>query len=54
MFLLVISRSILKLGHMGQKIGHQAKLKEDLVITLEVTFFKIIIMNIAQNARLCF
>ena len=40
MFVLMISRSSFKLGHRGSKIGHQAKSKENLVNTLEVTFFK--------------
>ena len=30
----------LKLCHLGQKLGHQAKSKEYLVNTPEVTFFK--------------
>ena len=40
MFVLMISRSSLKLGHLGQKLGHQAKSKENLVNTPEVKFFK--------------
>ena len=32
----------------GQKLGHQAKSKENLVNTLVVTFFEAIIVNIAQ------
>ena len=45
----ISSRSSLKLG---QKLGHQAKSKEDLVNTLEVTFFEAIIMNLTQNVCL--
>ena len=40
MFVLLISRSCLKLGHVGQKLGHQAKPAENLVNTLAVTFLK--------------
>ena len=36
----LISRSSLKLGHLGQKLGHLAKLAENLVNILAVTFFK--------------
>ena len=38
MFDLMISRSGSKLGHLGQKLGHRAKSKENLVNTLVVTF----------------
>ena len=48
MFVLMISRSSLKLGHLGSKLGHLAKSKENLVDALQVTFFEVIIM-IAQN-----
>ena len=34
------SRSSLKLGHLGQKLGHQVKSKENLVNIPKVTFFK--------------
>ena len=40
MFVLMISRSRLKLGTWGQKLGHQAKSMENLVNTLAVTFFQ--------------
>ena len=40
MFVLMISRSSLKLGHLGQKPGHLAKSAENLVNTLAVTFLK--------------
>ena len=40
MFVLMISRSNSKLGHMGQKLGHQAKSAENFVNTAEVTIFK--------------
>ena len=36
----MISMSSLKLGHLGQKLGHQAKSKENLFNTLAVTFLK--------------
>ena len=48
MFILTF-RSSLKLGHKCQKLGLQAKSKENLVDDLEVTFFEVIIMNLAQN-----
>ena len=38
MFVLMISRSGLKLGHLGQKLGDLAKSAENLVNTLAVTF----------------
>ena len=34
-------------GSWGQKLGYRAKSKEDLINTLEVTFLKKIIMNLA-------
>ena len=37
---MMISWSSLKLGHLGSKIGHQAKSAENLVNTLAITFFK--------------
>ena len=37
---------------LDQKLGHRAKSKEDLVSTLEVTFFESIIMNLAKNVCL--
>ena len=40
MFLLMISRSSSKLGHVGSKLGHLAKSAENLVNTSAVTFFK--------------
>ena len=40
MFVLMISRSSLKLGYLGQKLVHLAKSAENLVNTLVVTFFK--------------
>ena len=40
MFALIISRTSLKLGHLGKKLGHQIKSKENLVNILVVTFFK--------------
>ena len=40
MFILMISRSSSKLGHLDQKLGHQAISKENLVDTLAVIFFK--------------
>ena len=40
MFVLMISRSSSKLGHLGKKLGHLAKSMENLAITLAVTFFK--------------
>ena len=41
------------MGQWGQKLGHQAKSKEKLVNTLEVTFFfEVIMMNVAQNVCL--
>ena len=56
MFVLMISRSSSKLGHQGSKIGHQAKSKENLVNTLEVTFFKksssvLLKMNVLMISR---
>ena len=36
----MISRPSLKLGHLGSKLGHLAKSKENLVDALEVTFLK--------------
>ena len=42
MFVLKISRSNLKLGISGQKLGHWAKSKENLVNTLEVTVLKLL------------
>ena len=39
MFVLMISRSSLKLGHLGSKTGHLARSAENLVNTLVVTFF---------------
>ena len=39
-FVLMIARSVLKLGHLGQKLGHQARSKENLVNILEVKFLK--------------
>ena len=33
----------------GKKLGHQAKSKENLDNTPEVTIFEVIIMNIAQS-----
>ena len=36
----MISRLSLKLGHLGQKLGHQAKSKENLANILAVTFLK--------------
>ena len=41
MFVLMISRSDLKLGDLTSKLGHQAKSKENLVNTPEVTFLKL-------------
>ena len=52
MFSLISSRSGLKLGHLGQTLGHLAKSAENLVNTLVVTFFEAIIMNLAQNVCL--
>ena len=40
MFVLMISRSSLKLGHVVSKLGHQAKPAENLVNTLAVAFLK--------------
>ena len=40
MYVLMISRSSSKLGHLGSKLGHQAKSKENLVNTLAITFLK--------------
>ena len=40
MFAPMKSRSGLKLGHLGSKLGHQIKLKANIVNTLEVKFFK--------------
>ena len=40
MFVLMISKSSLKLGYVELKLGHQAKSKENRVNTPEVTFFK--------------
>ena len=42
------------MGQWGQKLGHQAKSKEKLVNTPEVTFFffEVIMMNVAQNVCL--
>ena len=37
---------------LGQKLGHQAKSKENLVNTLKDTFLKVIMMNLAQNVFL--
>ena len=51
MFVLVSSRSSLKMGHLGKKLGHQAKSAENLVNTLAVTF-EAVIMNLAQNVCL--
>ena len=39
MFILMISRPSLNLGHAGSKLGHFAKLMENLVYTLESAFF---------------
>ena len=54
MFVLMISRSSLKLGHFGSKTGHCAKSKENLVNTLATQghIFEAIIMNLAQNVCL--
>ena len=52
MFVLMISRSDLKLGYMGSKIGHQAKSKENLVKHSSGHIFEAIIMNLAQNVCL--
>ena len=38
---LMILRSNSKLGHLGQKLGHRAKSKENFVNTLEVTYLKL-------------
>ena len=46
MFVLMISRSSLKVGHLGSKAR---SLKENLFNTLMVAFFGLIIMNLAQN-----
>ena len=42
-----------KTGSPGvKKLGHQAKSKENLVNTLEITFSEVIIMNLAQDVCL--
>ena len=46
MFVLMISRSGSNWITWGEKLGHQTKSKENLVNTLEVTFY-VIIMNLA-------
>ena len=51
MFVLMISRSSLNWVNRVQKLGTQAKSKENLVDTLEVTF-EVNIMNLTQNV--CF
>ena len=43
------SRSSLKLVTSGQKLSHRVKSKENLLNTLEVTFFKVIINSLAPN-----
>ena len=48
----MISRSGLKLGHLVSKTRYQAKSRKNLVNTLGVTFFQVIIMNLAQNVCL--
>ena len=50
MFAVIKSRSGSKLGHLGQKLGHQVK-KENIVNTLG-HIFQAIIMNLAQNVCL--
>ena len=52
MFVLMISRSSLKLGHLISKLVHLAKSMENLVDALEATFLKVIIRNLAQNVCL--
>ena len=53
LFVLMISRSSLKLGHLGSEYSHQAKSKENLVNTCVFeAIFEAIIMNLAQNACL--
>ena len=47
MFVSMVSRSDLELGHLESNLGHQVKSKENLIKTLEV-----IIMNLAQNVCL--
>ena len=49
MFVLMISRSSSKLGYLESETRSPAKSKENLVDTLVVTFFEVIIMNLAQN-----
>ena len=46
MFAPLKSRSSSKLGHLGSKLGHQDKSKENIVNTLEVPFFK-------QSSNVC-
>ena len=48
MFGLMILGQVKNFFTWGQKLGRQAKLKEN-VNTLRVTFFEVIIMNLAQN-----
>ena len=38
MFVSINTRFLSKLGHVGHKVGHGVKLKENLVNTLAVTF----------------
>ena len=49
MFVLMISVSSLNMGNLGSKTRSPGQIKVNLVNTPEVTFFKIIVMNIAQN-----
>ena len=52
MFVLMISRSSLKLGHLISETSSPGQIKGNLIDALEVTFFEVIIMNPAQNVCL--
>ena len=52
MFAPMKSMSSSKQGDLGSKLGHQVKSKENILNTLEVTFFQSIPMNLAQNVCL--
>ena len=51
-FVLMISRSSLKLVTWSLKVGHQAKSRENLVNTLRGHTIEVIFMNLAQNVCL--
>lgn len=46
MFIFMYSQMSLKLGHVGQKLGHQVRSKENLVNILDVTSWWSFIMNL--------